>query len=401
MRKFFRYTSVILAFLSCGLFCVVIYFNVAMPEHFYVQEGKEFFLDNGTLIEKATFVNKSSGTSETVVLKLCGIIPIKETQINVVQQQAVSPGGTPFGIKLFTQGVMVIKTSEIQTANGKSTPAKDADISEGDMIISINSKEVFTNEEVASIVSKSDGKVLDVLISRDGNKINTKLTPALSSTDNKYKCGVWVRDSCAGIGTVTFFDSRTNLFAGLGHAICDNDTGKIMPLSSGEVCKVSINSVIKGVVGTPGQLSGCFTSNKANGKLLLNNEAGIFGTLTCKPSNYQDIPVAFKQDIKKGAAKIITTLDSNVPEEFDIEIEKINLNPKTLTKNMVIKVTDPRLLEKTGGIVQGMSGSPIIQNNRLVGAVTHVFVNTPDRGYGIFAENMQLFTKELEKRLVK
>ena len=197
-----------------------------------------------------------------------------------------------------------------------------------------------------------------------------------------------MRDSSAGIGTITYYDPQTAQFGGLGHPICDVDTGEIMPLLSGQVVKVVINDVVKGTSGDPGELKGSFASSKDSGTITSNDETGVFGTLYSNPSQNAALPVALKQEITEGAAKIYTTVSGTTPQEYDIEIEKIDISDTGKTKNMIIKVTDPNLLEKTGGIVQGMSGSPIIQNGKLVGAVTHVLVNDPQRGYGIFIENM-------------
>lgn len=407
MRKFlnvfFKIAACLLLILCTVIMSVITYFNSIMPSNFNVIEGEDFDLPSLRAISgsgmlnynKVSLANKQEGESETIQLKLYNLIPIKATHINVISEPGLTPGGTPFGIKLFTRGVMVIDINDVQTNGGVVNPARLAGIIKGDVILSIDSNEVSSNEQVADIIERSNGRSLPVTIKRDANIIKSILSPMESSIDGKYKSGIWVRDSSAGIGTVTYYIQNDYSFAGLGHGICDVDTGKIMPLDSGEVCKVSINSVLKGQVGTPGELRGSFASNDSIGTLMLNNEAGIYGVLEEAPNSLQPVKLRLKQKIKTGPAQIISTLDNTGPQQYNINIDKIDLNPKTMTKNMMITVTDATLLAKTGGIVQGMSGSPIIQDGELVGAVTHVFVNNPQKGYGIFAENMINFTSKL------
>ena len=403
-EKLIHYSATITALICTGLLLLVAYFNTQMPSNFYVTQGSELELENIGILkggdvlnyEKTSLANKSNGSSQTVELRLFGIIPVKTTHVSVISEQMLTPGGTAFGIKLFTKGVIVVDINNVQTSTGMACPAKLSGILKGDNILTINNLPVSSNEEVARVVSSSNGSPLTITLKRDGQTVDTTLTPALSCVDGTYKGGLWVRDSSAGIGTITYFDRQEELFAGLGHGICDSDTGNIMPLASGEICDVQINSVLKGQVGSPGELRGSFTSDESNGDLLLNNETGIFGTFEESPNNFPSVPVSLKQDVVKGNAQIICTLDSNGPKEYDINIDRIDLNPKTQTKNMTISVTDPELLQKTGGIVQGMSGSPILQNGKLIGAVTHVLVNDPTRGYGIFIENMIHYSDTLE-----
>lgn len=403
IRKAIRAGAAGLGAAALLLLSAVTYFQYKIPDSFYVNEGQELVLQNlsavqgGTVLdyEKTSLASRSSGAGQTIELKLFGIIPVKETHVSVVEQQNVTPGGTPFGIKLFTRGVIVIDVSGIETSGGMAYPAKLAGICKGDNILTVGGVEISSNEDIAAVIKKSAGKAVPVTLQRDGKTIKTVLSPALSSVDGEYKGGVWVRDSSAGIGTITYYNENTGSFAGLGHGICDVDTGEIMPLNSGEVCAVHINSIQKGQAGTPGELRGSFTTTQASGQLLLNNEAGIFGSISYKPNELSSVPVSLKQEVKTGPATIFCTLDDNGIQEYTINIDKIDLNPRTLTKNMMITVTDPELLSKTGGIVQGMSGSPILQNGKLVGAVTHVFVNNPTKGYGIFAENMLNYSNKL------
>lgn len=394
-RNFFRVSAVICLAFSVVIMTTIVILNVIIPQKFNVVRGDKFTLPNFEEITGSSNVGVSNAsavnagiTPRELNLKLFNIFPVKTTDIKVVEREQLTPGGTPFGIKLFTKGVMVIGVNSIETSSGLSTPAKLAGIIKGDVILSMNSTELTSNEQVAQIIEESNGENVILSFERNGRLIKTILTPVVSSVDGKYKGGLWVRDSSAGIGTVTYYDEDTLLFGGLGHGICDVDTNKIMPLNSGEVCGVKINGIQKGKSGTPGELRGGFTNEDACGNLYTNNEAGIFGKLNFPPNTFEPMDIMLKQEVRRGNAKIICTLDNTGPHEYDIMIEKIDLNPRLVTKNMVVTVTDPELLSKTGGIIQGMSGSPIVQDGKLVGAVTHVFVNNPQKGYGIFAENM-------------
>lgn len=403
IKRFIHFSVAVITLACVGILLLVIYFNAQMPSNFYVTKGTEFELENIGILQggevldydKTSLANQSAGSSQTVELRLLGFIPVKTTHVSVIDEQMLTPGGTAFGIKLFTKGVIVVDINNIETSSGLACPAKLAGILKGDIILTLNGREVASNEDVASIISQSGGEGLNVTLKRDEQTIKTLLVPALSSVDGNYKGGLWVRDSSAGIGTITYYDRSEKLFAGLGHGICDSDTGKIMPLATGEICDVQINSVLKGQAGSPGELRGSFTSDESNGELLLNNETGIFGTINENPNNFPSIPVKLKQQVVTGKAKIICTLGTDGPKEYEINIDRVDMNPKAQTKNMIISVTDPALLHKTGGIVQGMSGSPIIQDGKLVGAVTHVFVNNPVKGYGIFVENMINFSNKL------
>jgi len=332
----------------------------------------------------------AAGVSEscTVEAKLFGIIPIKDVHVTVIDDNKLVPGGNVFGVKFFTKGVMVIKQSDIETADGNVNPAKMAGLEVGNIIKTVDGIEVNTVEDLSRIIEHSYGRTLKVMYTADGEEKITRLTPVLSLSDKKYKTGIWVRDSTAGIGTVTFYNPETGEFAGLGHGICDTDTGKLMPLLRGSVVDVEITDVIKGKKGIPGEIKGSFDTCK-KGVLTENTEKGVYGVMDQMEINDFEVAldIALKSEVKKGKAYILSELDEDGISRYEIEIERIQEDDDEY-KNFVIKVTDDRLVEKTGGIVQGMSGSPIVQNGKLVGAVTHVFVNDPTRGYGIFIENM-------------
>jgi stage IV sporulation protein B len=234
-----------------------------------------------------------------------------------------------------------------------------------------------------------------VVYSRNNKTAVVELIPEKSSKDGKLKAGLWVKDSSAGIGTLTFADPETGIAAGLGHPVCDTQTGEILPLHSGQSCEVTITRYKKGAPGEPGELTGSFAEDTEIGELLGNRENGVYTEIGTNEiyemsdrAGTEAMPLAFRQEIEKGDAVIISTIDGDTPQYFKIEIEDINLNDKGDSKDMIIKIKDDRLINATGGIIQGMSGSPIIQNGKVIGAVTHVFVNNPTKGYAIFADTM-------------
>ena len=319
---------------------------------------------------------------------LFGLIPIKKVQVNIFPQTSLIPGGMPFGVKFFTEGVIVVGLSDIETEKGTANPAKSAGIKTSDIITAINSITVNSVDEAAKIIESSGGNILSLSISRDGKNLEIKLKPVYSVSEGKFKSGIWLRDSTAGIGTITFILPSNYAFGGLGHGICDVDTGNLMPLKKGTIVNAVIDSTVKGKSDLPGELKGKFKEN--NGTLLSNTNNGIFGifnNMPITPENAMPLPIGLRSDLKEGKASVYSTVDEKGVREFEIEIIKIYKNTND-SKNFLIKITDPELLEITGGIVQGMSGSPIIQNGKIIGAVTHVLVSDPTKGYGIFIENM-------------
>lgn len=319
--------------------------------------------------------------------KIFGVVPLKKVNIDVFREIALYPGGMPFGVKLYTDGVIVAGVSAVETANGKKSPAAEAGIKVGDIIKKVGEKEVNTTDEISSTVERSGGKKIAFTVVRANKELNIEVEPALSQTDNMYRTGMWLRDSTAGIGTVTFISPSNNGFAGLGHGICDVDTGAVMPLRKGTVVDVSIKGITKGVTGSPGELKGVFLPGRT-GSLIGNKTCGVYGIMSenIDVSHSQPLKIGLKDEVEIGDAEIYCTVSKDV-EKYSAKIVKIG-NKEGEQKNFVIKITDKRLLEATGGIVQGMSGSPVIQNGKLVGAITHVLVNDPTKGYGIFIENM-------------
>lgn len=333
-------------------------------------------------------VEYNSNSGEEAAARLFGLIKLKTMNINVAPPTRVRLGGTLFGVRMYSDGVMVVGLSDFTSEGKNANPAREAGISKGDVIKSVNGQSVYTNQQFSHIIEKSGGQIQFDIISADGVEKKLSLTPKYSDADECLKTGMWVRDSAAGIGTLTYIDSKGGTFGGLGHGICDSDTQNIIPIHGGDIVEAEFTDIKRGVKGAAGEIRG-YLGTKELGKISSNTVCGTFGKYTADIPDGRDYEVAMKQEIKAGKAKVLCTVESGQePKLYDIEIEKINYNITEPAKNMIITVTDEELLEKTGGIVQGMSGSPIIQDGKFVGAVTHVFVNNPACGYAIFAENM-------------
>lgn len=328
-------------------------------------------------------------------IKLFGAIPVKTVNVSHTQEQSVYVSGESFGIKLYTDGVIVVGTKDVESDNGYCNPAKDAGIEKGDIIISINNTKTTTSSQVEEIFNDNNGKNYRIKVKRNGNYKNFNLEPVYSKKDGCYKVGIWVRDSTAGIGTITFYNPLKNTMAALGHPITDVDTNDIMPILNGEAVKAKVTKIYKSVDGETGSIC-CDFSNDVIAELCTNSSSGIYGTYNCEIDESRLYKVASAQEVEKGPAQILCTLDDEGPKLYSVEIIKISYRDNQ-EKNMVIRVTDDALIEKTGGIVQGMSGSPVIQNGKLVGALTHVIVDNPEKGYGIFAEKMLLVSNDIEQ----
>lgn len=402
MRKLIQRCAGVVSLAVAAMQAFTLYTQAILPDYYYVAAGETLQINGPIPIEANEGKNSmpveaysAAGNHYSLDLKLPYGIPVKQVQVQVVDRELVIPGGNAFGIKMFTDGVLVVGLSDITSSGNVRNPAKSAGIKVGDIILSMDGRTVRSNEDVGAIVSSCGGRAVDIELERAGERQTLEINP-VKSEDGVYRAGIWVRDSSAGIGTMTYYDPSNGLFAGLGHAICDIDTGNIMPLQSGEIVDVAILGVNKGASGAPGELKGTFLPN-TTGDLCINSQAGIFGYGDMPDMQCTPVPLAMRQEVQEGPAQIRCTLDGNKVETYDVLIEKVSMAQENPTKNMIIRVTDPRLLAKTGGIVQGMSGSPILQNGKLVGAVTHVFVNDPTRGYGIFAENMSNVSKNAEK----
>ena len=304
-----------------------------------------------------------------------------------LRELMLCPGGMPFGVKFYTDGVMVVGFCDVDTGKGSINPATRAGLHAKDVILKINGETLHGAADMTERIEASGGRPLQLLCRRGSKEFETSLTPVLSATEKTYKTGIWVRDSGAGIGTVTFLFPDSGAFAGLGHGICDADTGALVEMRKGAVSDVTISSVVKGASGAPGELKGHFNPGRS-GALLGNSNCGVWGVFSDVPDCPNDpLPVGLRDDVKEGNAYILCTATDGEMQKYDIRISNIKRDAKG-SKCFTVTVTDPDLLALTGGIVQGMSGSPIIQNGKLVGAVTHVLINDPTTGYGIFLENM-------------
>ena len=367
-----------LSVVTLAALCWALCLSATLPDRYYLAKGSRFSLGDSSLIQTSSndgyplSVYSSTGNTFRMDLKLLGLINIKPVSVQVVDRRVVALCGTPFGIKMVTDGVMVVGTGAVTDCNSRAvSPAQTAGIQEGDIILSINGEKISSKKQLTKLVESSAGQPLSLVVRRGEQLTSLHLSPVRSSLDNSYHLGLWVRDSSAGIGTMTFYDPNNGCFAGLGHAICDVDTGQLMPLSQGEIVEASIIGVHAGKSGSPGQLQGAFVANRSIGSLYTNSYNGVYGRLMNQPVDAQTIPMAQCQEVRQGPVKILTTVSGQKPQLFDACIEKLSLSQDEPTKNMILRITDPDLLELSGGIVQGMSGSPIIQDGMLVGAVTH------------------------------
>lgn len=303
--------------------------------------------------------------------------------------ETVVPVGRAAGIRLTADGVMVVRLSGVQTSVGMVYPAKQAGLREGDMILTADGKKIESNEGLQKAVAGAGGKAVQMTLRRDGMQKNLAVTP-VTDTSGAYRIGVMVRDSMAGIGTITYVDPATGAYGSLGHGICDTETGTLLPMSKGTVTEAEVTDVKRGQSGDPGELHGAFNMQKDMGTVEKNTTSGIFGILTDDAyyAKLKSVPVAQSSEIHTGAAQILSNVEGEQVQAYQVEITKLYGDDDELGRSMLLHVTDPALLQKTGGIVQGMSGSPVLQDGKLIGAVTHVLVNDPTRGYAIFIERM-------------
>lgn len=323
-------------------------------------------------------------------LKLFGIIPFKQVNIEVIKDMTLTPVGLPIGIYLETSGLLVIGVGDFNTPSGVSVSPARFVLKTGDYILAVDGERVDGKREFVETIEQSEGDTVVLTVRRGEEEFDVELQPRQNQT-GQYKLGIWVRDNAQGVGTMTFVDAEGN-FGALGHGINDIDTSSVLELDSGTLYQTRIVAIKKGVKGTPGEMTGMieYVDDHILGVITQNTAQGIFGTCNSEMLSHIDnesLPIGLKQEVTTGAAQILCTVDGT-PGYYDIEIKDVRLNHQDVNKGIVLKVTDLELIEKTGGIVQGMSGSPIIQDGKIVGAVTHVLVNDPTRGYGIFIENM-------------
>ena len=349
---------------------------------------------------KSTLPQFISGIPEenpqnTESLKIFGFLPYKTVDVDVVEKDYVILGGQSIGININVDGIMVLGFSDFYGEDGKKhCPAKKAGLKEKDIITKINGQKITSASQFSSLVDSCGAGIIDMEYKRNGQMMTTSLTPVKSAEDSLYHLGLWARDGTSGIGTLTFIDPENNTFAALGHPVTDAETGDVIMLGSGNIFLSAISDVTKGTRGIAGELEGRFISTDI-GKITQNTEYGIYGSFYGKIPSTKTVPIASRNEIEKGNATMLCCTDEDCVNEYQIVIENINTSSQN-NKSMIIRITDQQLLSQTGGIVQGMSGSPILQNGRIVGAVTHVFVNDPTRGYGIFIENMLAEAEKIE-----
>ncbi len=394
-------------------FLLIIYAYVCnislLPSNYIIMQGENlrlYTLLGIKLIEESSYQTlQTSSTLEqekinkigkvSFRLNLFNLIPLKNIDVNVIPKTTVVPMGNAIGMKLYTAGVLVVGMSEIE---GKK-PYENSGIKEGDRIIQINQNQIDNTDDLMKAVNKSDGNNISIKYVRDEKTITTSIKP-LKNSSNEYKIGLWVRDAAAGVGTLTFYEPSSGMFATLGHGIMDIDTAELIKIANGELVTTNILSINKGTKGNPGEIRGTIEAGHTIGSISKNTKFGVFGTINKTPylntSNTNEVQVALREEIKTGKAQIICELENGKKEYYDIEIQRIFISNNKDNKSMLIKVTDKKLSEKTGGIIQGMSGAPIIQNGKFVGAVTHVLVNDPTIGYGVFADIMLKQMKEVE-----
>ena len=353
--------------------------------------GREEKLNETVHINLADSCKVVTGTSGNYQMRcsLLGFLHLKDVDINVIEETKLMPVGTPIGIYLKTEGVMVIGTGEVKGMDGMSYEPAYNLVKSGDYIEKINGENVYNKRELVEKVNQADGEVV-LTIRRNGEHIQVKVK-CIKTSGDEQKMGIWVRDNTQGIGTVTYLEENGD-FGALGHGINDVDTGELMELENGKLYATLVRSVMKGSAGSPGALEGIIYYNEESerGTIKENTECGIFGQANkalVNETQGEFLPICLKQEVEKGKAYIRCTIDG-VTKDYEVEILEVRLNETTVNKGIVLKVTDERLLKLTGGIVQGMSGSPILQDGKIVGAVTHVFVQDSTKGYGIFIENM-------------
>ena len=393
MKKILK-TIILLIFLLITLIYVT---NItAIPKKIILFEGEKLKL--GTILgiyeTKEQIITTSSNTEdnniiseEKITLSLFNLVNVKNVNVTTIEKTKVVPLGNTIGLKLYSSGVLVIGMTEIE---GKK-PYENSGIEEGDLITYINNEQVTTTDELIECVNNSQGQILEITYVRDGQEYETCIEPVVTD-ENEYKLGLWVRDGAAGIGTVTYYEPSTGKFAALGHGIVDADTDKLISIESGEVVTTNVIDIQKGEEGNPGQIKGTVTNGQTIGEVYTNTEFGIYGKITSKNRlniiEENSLEVASREEIKEGEAQVILTLEDGIRKEYNIEITKIYKNNNTDNRSMMIKVIDENLLNLTGGIIQGMSGAPIVQNGKFIGAVTHVFVNNPTEGYAVFGDLM-------------
>lgn len=392
IRKNFKKSIILI------LLCLILGYvtNItSIPERIVIFENEKLNLGQIfgiTIKEKGDSVIQTSNIDnkveeKTVTLSLFNIIDLKDVKVSVVENTKVIPLGNIVGLKIYSDGVLVIGMTEV----GGAKPYEGSNIKEGDLIVSVDNINVTTTKQLIECVNASEGKQIEIKYVRDGEEYTTNIEP-IKTSNNEYKIGLWVRDGAVGIGTATYYNPSNGKIATLGHGIVDVDTDSLITVESGSITNARISKLKKGIEGEPGEIKGSLIEDEVIGSININTQFGIYGnvyyTSLLDLNNTEEMEVALIEEIKKGPAKIILALEDGIRKEYDIEIKKIYKNNTEDNKSMLIEITDGELIEKTGGIIQGMSGAPIVQNGKFVGAITHVLINNPRQGYALFGETM-------------
>ena len=408
MKKLFK-IMILLTFLLIIYVYILVISNI--PDKITIFEGENLSLKTifGMTVnsdDEVLEVSANSGEktinkigNETLSISLFDKLFLKSVDVSVLPKTTVIPVGNIAGVKLYTNGVLVVGMSEIEGEDSKTyKPYENTGIEEGDTIIKINDNVISSTDDLIEKVNMSNGEKIEIEYIHDEETKECSITP-IKTSNEEYKLGLWVRDSAAGVGTVTFYEPSTQSFGALGHGITDIDTGDLLNIASGEFVTAKVLNIKKGEDGNPGKIQGTVEEQETIGEITKNTEFGIYGKIQDLSSlnidTSKEMEVAMRDEIELGKATILCSLDNQTVKEYEIEITKIYKDNHYNNKSMEIKVTDEELIEKTGGIIQGMSGSPIIQNGKFIGAVTHVLVNSSTEGYAIFGDLMLKQSKEV------
>lgn len=387
------------------IFLFLIYIYVAnitsIPSNVVLLQGEELKIKKSFGLEtiETAITSNSNYNVSNIEVNLFGKIPVRNVAVTTIENAKVVPIGKIIGLKLYTNGVLIVGMSEIEDENNiLNKPYENSDIKEGDTILKINEKDIEDIDNLKDVVNNSNGKKLELTLLRNGSIVTSNITP-IQTKNKEYKLGLWVKDAATGVGTMTFYEPESKVYAVLGHGITDSDTDSLINIDSGELVTSRIISIKKGEVDDPGEIKGTILNQQTIGEVVRNTQFGIYGRLNNLTSlnidTSKEIDVALRSEIELGEAKVLCAIDnSNVAKEYSIEIEKIYIDNDFNNKSMLIKVTDEELLEKTGGIIRGLSGAPILQNGKFIGAITNVLVSNPEIGYAIFGD---LMIKEMSK----
>ncbi len=389
MQKMIHYSKRVCCLAVLALLLLLVYGSLTVPDAVVRvrDEPAPRSIYTLTTLTAQSGAGRSPDRTYEAQVRLFRVLPVKRATLTLSERLCAVLGGQLFGLRLYTSGVIVVSMEAVQTASGRVNPAKEAGLQKGDVILTLDGTPIRDHNQFSALLSDAEARAVKLTVRRGGRTLQRFLSPAFSVPYRRYMAGLWVRDSAAGIGTMTFFLPQSGVWAGLGHAVCDVDTGEVLPLFEGDIVAAGVNGCKKSAPGQAGELQAAFRGERI-GSLLWNCDNGVYGRLDSFDRAANAVPVALPREVKPGPCLVVSTVEAAAgPQQYDAVIEKVTEKDDS-GRNLVLRVTDERLLAVTGGIVQGMSGSPVLQNGRLVGAVTHVFVNDPKRGYAIFAHTM-------------